>query len=592
MDRHRCCNPDMDVARPGGGSKDGPSAVTSRDAPGGARREPYRPPRSLIPWAAHERPTEVVAVLLGFTVLAALLYHTPLVSHASSRAAGLGLRDNNAYVWMLAWPAHAMAHGLNLFDPKVVFAPNGYNLARATPMFTFGVPLAPLTALAGPIATYNVVMLAVPVLNGSSVYALCRRLGSRPRAAVLGGFVFATAGVVSFAELGAPSTGCGAFVALALLLVLDLLDGRRPRRTAVFLGLDLVAQLYCSAEVLTTFVLFGALGLVVACVLDPPCRAQIRRGLPVFVGAGAILAVGGLPYVLAFLHGGTNLAHADPDLYPNDLLSFTVPPTLVRFGRSYFSSLAATFPGEAPTAYIGVGLVAITVTYFVQRWRAEAGVRIVGVTLAVIAVCSLGTHLTIAGHATIPMPWALVRHVPLLRYALPSRLSLLVALGVAVVLAMWLSRSAGARRWVIALVSCALLIPNPAVHWSSSLQTPRFFTSGAAAREFASNDRLMVLPFAGPDEQDQAQAGFAFSLAGGYLGEYPASYGNYPAATYLIQRVSPPGAPAEVARLVRDKHVDAVVVDASAAGPWRELLSGLGVQPVTREGALIYRLTG
>ncbi len=26
--------------------------------------------------------------------------------------------------------------------------------------------------------------------------------------------------------------------------------------------------------------------------------------------------------------------------------------------------------------------------------------------LAVIAFCSLGTHLTIAGHTTLPLPWA------------------------------------------------------------------------------------------------------------------------------------------------------------------------------------------
>ena len=69
-------------------------------------------------------------------------------------------------------------------------------------------------------------------------------------------------------------------------------------------------------------------------------------------------------------------------------------------------------------------------------------------------------------------------------------------------------------RWILALASCALLIPNPSVHWSSPFHTPRFFTSGAAAREFKPSDRVMVLPFAGPDEEDQAESGFAFSLAG------------------------------------------------------------------------------
>ena len=48
-------------------------------------------------------------MVLGYTVLAALLYQTPLADHPSSLAAGLGLRDNNAFVWMLGWPAHAVS---------------------------------------------------------------------------------------------------------------------------------------------------------------------------------------------------------------------------------------------------------------------------------------------------------------------------------------------------------------------------------------------------------------------------------------------------------------------------------------------------
>lgn len=546
--------------------------------------------RALV-YIPRNRLTETVAVLVGYTVLTGLLYHTPLVSHPGSLVAGIAVRDTNQFVWFLAWPAHAISHGLGLFHPNIVFAPEGYNLARTTPMFTFGVPLAPLTALAGPIVTHNVMMLAVAALNGATAYALCRRLGSRPTAAALGGFVFATAGIVSWAELADATTGCGAFIALAVLFTLDLLDGRRPRRTAVFLGLDLAAQMYCSAEFLTTFLLFGVLALMVAWMLDTRRRAQIRHALPAFAAAGAICLVVSLPYLLAFaFDGGTGFGHADPNLYPNDLLGFVVPTSLFRFGRSYFSSLSGTFIGETSEAYIGVGLLAVTVWYLAERWRTQPSARIIGVMLAVVAICSLGTHLTIAGHPTIPLPWDLVLHIPLLRYAIPSRFSLFLALGVAAILAMWLSAKSGPFRWCVALVSCALLIPNPSVHWSTSFHTPRFFTSGAAAHEFTSNDRVLVLPFAGLDDEAQAESGFAFSLVGGYLGQYPASYGNYPAATYLIQRESPPGAPSQVAEFVRDKGVDAVVVEQSAPGPWRQLLSGLGVQPVAREGVLIYRL--
>lgn len=555
--------------------------------------------RALARLHPPNRVIEALVVVIGYTVVAALLYQTPLVGHAGSMAAGLGLPDNDAYVWMLGWPEHAIANGLGLFHPNIVFVPQGYNLARATPMFTQGVILAPLTALAGPLVTYNVVMLAAPALNGAAAYALCRRLGARPAAAALGGFVFATAGIISFSELGAPSTGFGAFVALAVLFAIDLLDERRRRwRTSVWLGLTLVAQLYTSSEALTTVVLFGLLALVIAWLLDRQRRTAMRAALPQLGAAAAILAAASIPYLLAFaFDGGGALSHANPDLYPNDLLAFVTPSGLQRLGRAYFSSLAATFPGESSEAYIGIGLVVITVWALAERWRAQAGVRVLGVMLAVIGICSLGTHLTIAGHSTIPLPWALVRHVPLLRYVIPSRLSLYLALGDGVALALWLSRRSGAPgwgpralRWAVAVVSCALLVPNPSVRWSSELPTPRFFTSGAAAREFSSSDRVLVVPIVGPDEQDQARAGYAFSLAGGYLGQYPPSYGRYPAVAYLRQRVAPPGASAQVARFVHDKGVDAVVVDASAPGPWRQLFAGLGVPPTLEQGALVYRL--
>jgi hypothetical protein len=563
------------------------SPVTVSDSPQltgwGSRWRRISPPARLI---------EAVAVLVGYTLVAGLLYQTPLAGHPGSLAAGLGIRDNDAYVWMLGWPEHAISHGLGLFHPNIVFAPDGYNLARATPMFTFGVTLAPLTAVAGPLVTYNVVMLAVPVLNACAAYALCRRIGARPPAAALGGFVWAAAGIITFAELGAPSTGCGVFIALGVLLTINLIDNRPPRwSTAVWLGLDLVAQLYTSAENLTTFLLFGVLALAVTWALDRTRRPWLRRALPRFGVAAAILALGALPYVLAFAFDrGTGLNHANPALYPNDLLAFAVPTSLYRAGRAYFSSLAATFPGEAAEAYLGLGLLAITVWYLAESWRRQASARILAVVLAVIAICSLGTHLTIAGHPTIPMPWAVMTHVPLLRYAIPSRFSLYLSLGVAVILALWLTRRGGVLRWVVALTSCALLIPNPSAKWSASLHTPRFFTSGAAAREFNPSNRVTVVPTAGPDVAAQALSGYAFSLASGHLGEYPTSYGRYPGASDLNLAQAPPGAPAQVGQLLRAKGVDAVVVDPSAPGPWLQLLSGLGVQPVARQGVLIYRL--
>jgi hypothetical protein len=545
--------------------------------------------RQIASGIARHRLLEAATVLLAFTLLGAVLYHTPLVRNPSGLAAGLGRRDDDAYVWLLSWPAHAILHGLNLLEPKIVFAPDGYNLARATPTLTYGLVLAPLTWLAGPVVTYNVVLLSVPALNGSVAYAVCRRFGTTRPAAAVGGCVFAIAGVVSWAELGAPTTGSGVFVGLALLITVDLLDGRSHWPRAVLLGLVLLAQLYFSSEQFALIVLYGVFAVGVTWAIDRERRDAVRRALRPLAAAGGIVCIGGLPYFLTFALGGS-LSHANPNLYPSDLLGFVVPSSLMWLGHSSFTSVTSTFIAEGVTAYVGVGLVAIIVWYVTSRWRQEAAVRILGIVLAALVICSLGTHLTIAGNSTIPLPWAVITKLPLLRYSLPSRTSLFTALAVALGLALWLSSSRSSPRWVVAVAACALLIPNPAARWSTSLHVPKFFTSGAAARQLA-GERVLALPFLGPDDADQAESRFAFSLAGGYLGQYPSSYGSFIGAKYLYERSSPPGAPAAVAQLVHAKGVDTVVLDASAPGPWRQLLSGLGVSPVSRLGVLIYDLS-
>ena len=38
-----------------------------------------------------------------------------------------------------------------------------------------------------------------------------------------------------------------------------------------------------------------------------------------------------------------------------------IPSPLYRVGREYFASLASTWPGESDEAYLGIGLVIITV---------------------------------------------------------------------------------------------------------------------------------------------------------------------------------------------------------------------------------------
>jgi hypothetical protein len=88
-------------------------------------------------------------------------------------------KDPTFYEWSLVWWPHALSHLSNPFWTDVVWPPEGLNLAQSA-----GVPSAallglPVTLLAGPLVTYNVLVLLGPALAAWSTYLLCRELRCR-----------------------------------------------------------------------------------------------------------------------------------------------------------------------------------------------------------------------------------------------------------------------------------------------------------------------------------------------------------------------------------------------------------------------------
>src|SRR5262245_58198180 len=71
----------------------------------------------------------------------------------------------HGFLWFLLWWPYAIEHGLNPMVTHLVWAPTGFSVATAT-----SVPLAamvawPVTALAGPVVAFNVLMLLFPALS-------------------------------------------------------------------------------------------------------------------------------------------------------------------------------------------------------------------------------------------------------------------------------------------------------------------------------------------------------------------------------------------------------------------------------------------
>ena len=100
------------------------------------------------------RAAPAAVAVLTYCVVAAAAYW-PVSPVSSSRIMVCGCHDAAQEAWFLAWPLFAITHSHSLFFSNWIGYPSGVNLAANTSMPLLGVLGAPVTALAGPVASYK-----------------------------------------------------------------------------------------------------------------------------------------------------------------------------------------------------------------------------------------------------------------------------------------------------------------------------------------------------------------------------------------------------------------------------------------------------
>ena len=141
-------------------------------------------------WLASRR-HQAIAALVLYTAIEIAFFGVRVLPHLGTECACAPGADPSGYMWNLAWWPHALLHGLNPFVTDRVFAPDHVDLGGEG-MIVPGVaiPLAPVTLLFGPLVSYNLAMLASPVLAAFFAFLLCRYVSGRFAAALVGGYVF------------------------------------------------------------------------------------------------------------------------------------------------------------------------------------------------------------------------------------------------------------------------------------------------------------------------------------------------------------------------------------------------------------------
>ena len=320
--------------------------------------------------------------------------------------------------WFLAWPAHAISHGLSPLYSTDLFHPGGVNLLANTAEVGLGVPLAPVTWLFGPIASLNVALTLSPALSALAMFVLLQRWVSWSPAAFLGGLLYGFSPFVLTALTdGHLMLGFAAVPPLIVACLDELLvrQRRRPVLVGVLLGVLVALQLFVGTEVLAIVAVTAGIAAVLL-ALAALLRLDRVRGRLRYGGIGLGAAAGTSALLLAYptwfalagpahLSGGIWGPDSEISQFGTTLGQLTWPSA----PSAQLLALAHRFGGyQAPTrsaVYFGIGLFAVLAAG-VLVWHRDRRLWFFGAIGVLSAWLALGVQ---KGHWT---PWRLFAGCP------------------------------------------------------------------------------------------------------------------------------------------------------------------------------------
>ncbi len=395
----------------------------------------------------------------AFYLLLACLLYWPATPFGAGHLPGCACGDPEQQTWFLAWTSHALTHGLNPFFTQYLNAPRGANLSIDTAMPLLGVLGMPITVLAGPVATFNLLLKLGLAASGASMFWVLRRYTSWWPAAFAGGLLFAFSPYLAGQAVRHVFLSFVPLVPLFIPLLDDWLVSRRrsPLRSGLLLGLVAALQYLISPEILLTSTLMVVAGLAWLALRYPHAVREragaLARGLaaalPVFVliaGYAVWQLIAGPNRPAGPVHILSGLAR-----YHADLLSPLFPTDRQLLAPGALRTIGERLPAGGTIEngfYLGLPLL-VLLCYFAIRYRRVPLVATAAVIGLVAFIGGLGAKLTINGKAAgIPLPFAVFAHLPILQNLEPARLSLYVQLAAAVIVAVGLdlTRAYGWRR--------------------------------------------------------------------------------------------------------------------------------------------------
>ncbi|MFI6941319.1 dolichyl-phosphate beta-glucosyltransferase [Streptomyces sp. NPDC050418] len=464
----------------------------------------------------------------GLFVLASFLLYKNRWSDPDGRYLPDALQDQNQWEWFFDVTAHNILNLQNPLFTDLQGFPDGVNLMANTVMLGLSVPFAPVTALFGPALSLQLVMTLGLAATAYAWYWLIRRHAVRERVpAAIGAALAAFAPPMISHANAHPNFIVLFMIPLIIDRALRLVHGERVVRDGVLLGLFAAYQIFLGEEPL----LLAAMGLLLFAAGYSLVRRDVFAAVwrPVLRGLGIAAAVAApivaLPLWWQFfgpqsysdvLHG-SNTGNS-----PLALVSFA--ERSLAGDRENSQSLAMNITEQ--NAFYGWPLAALAVGIVVRLWD-RALVKALAFTGFAAALLSLGSRFDIPGTAiTVTGPWRALAHQPLLSAVIESRLAMICAPVLGLLVALALARLRTARRahrvWGCAAVAAALLpiIPLP-LKAVDRIPVPAFIADGTYASYIDEGETLVPVPLPDPGVAEplhwQTAAGLGFKLPGGYF---------------------------------------------------------------------------
>ncbi len=537
------------------------------------------------------RRLEPLWVLLGYVAGSVLLIGRHLLRAPQEAVVGSYGADQGFFAWSFVHWLEVLRGAQVPFLTDRIDAPLGFNLAWATTIPGPALLLTPVTALAGPLVSYNVLALAAPALAAWTAYLLCRHLTADPLAAILGGWCFGFSSYLLGQTLNHLNLALVFALPAIVLLVVRLVEGSIRRVPAIAGLAALIAfQFLVFMEIAATAALVGGLTLAAALAIGPSDRRRrIVTALPPIALAGALALVAVSPLLLAaLLHPNPIDERIRPDLFPLDVQNLIYPTSITWIGGEAFAERSLAFAGNLTEqlAYLGPLLIAVAVLGVI-RWRAWRGTWITVAGIAIALVLAAGARLTSGGDPYgVALPWAWIEQVPLIRLALPTRIVVYAWIGLAVLVALFAAARPGGRpavrtaRLGIAVLALVLLLPTPRADvWRTSLEPPAGIADGSATAVIRDDAVVLVLPysFQGDGMYWQARERMRWRQAGGYsAAALPAQYARFAIMGALYGESLPPRADRELLRYLAYTGTTWVLVDGRRPRSWPAVLERAG----------------